>query len=437
MKLKLSLLAILSLFILLMTAGPIFAADDSVNLNNSTYGIDKNQKTSTVTVTSQKKTYTITPNSKPCDKKILGYSTYNKYTKNYYTLISYMKKFEKAGGGVLVLKKGTYTISSTVAVPSNVNIVMNDGVVIKKSTKTGTSRFKASMTIFQLVAPSKLKKSKAYAKYNGVKNVKIIGKGSAVIDMRYIKGNHAIVCGHNRNIQIQGITFKNINKAHFIELDATNKITISNCKFIGAKSYTNPYDEAINLDTPDKTTGGFNNVWSSHDKTPNCNVLIENNYFSGMNRAIGTHKYSQRKTNGVYVTNHGQVYHTNITIRNNKIINSRSYAIRVLNWKNAHIVNNYINNVPSKYVAIFTAGAINLKIKQNYFKNMARSIRIFPMKNVGAGSVYSVTYNSLTSTNYEDMKYNLCVSVADNVVRVYTKYNMFTNPVKTIYLLKS
>ena len=128
----------------------------------------------------------------------------------------------------------------------------------------------------------------------------------------------------------------------------------------------------ISLNT---NTKGFNNVWSSHDKTPDNNIIIENNVFNTLDMAIGTHKYSQHQTDGKYVSGKGQVYHTNIVIRNNIITNMRSDAIRVLNWKNSQIINNYISDITKNsmnYRAILVSGAINLKIKYNRFENMNR-----------------------------------------------------------------
>ena len=39
---------------------------------------------------------------------------------------------EKAGGGTLTIKKGTYYISNAIYVPSNTKVVFENGVVFKK-----------------------------------------------------------------------------------------------------------------------------------------------------------------------------------------------------------------------------------------------------------------------------------------------------------------
>ena len=103
--------------------------------------------------------------------------------------------------------------------------------------------------------------------------------------------------------------------------------------------------EAINIDTPDKETNGFNNIWSKHDKTPNENVTISGCQFTNLGRAIGTHKYS--------ASGDTQIYHRNIQILNCKISNMRwDSPIRVMNWKDSAIQNTVIQNVKQPGKAI-------------------------------------------------------------------------------------
>ena len=79
------------------------------------------------------------------------------------------------------------------------------------------------------------------------------------------KGNSAeigIVMGHNKNVKIDNITFKNMRLGHMIEMDACKNIKITNCTFCGFKPSGYYNKEAINLDTPDKKRDGFNSKWS-------------------------------------------------------------------------------------------------------------------------------------------------------------------------------
>jgi hypothetical protein len=295
-------------------------------------------------------TYTISPSSKPFNTKMLKFSTYNQYTKHYYLLRSYLEQLEKKGGGTLVLKSGTYTITNTLYVPSNVTIRLKNGVKLVKGNKTGTSKFKAAHSMFQLIRPSKAAKKGVYGGYKGEKNISFIGEGNATIDMKYFKDGIAVIAGHNSNVKIENIRFQNMKSGHFIELDASENVVIKNNEFVDSLPSTNKNKEAINLDTPDRTTLGWSQKWSKYDKTPNRNVIIEGNIFRNLDRAIGTHKYSEGK------------FHDKIVIRNNQIEKTRQDAIRVINWSNAVIENNFIRNVAGGsgiYRGILASGALN------------------------------------------------------------------------------
>ena len=121
-------------------------------------------------------------------------------------------------------------------------------------------------------------------------------------------------------------------------MDESQNVTVQYCSFSNVKKGSDYVKEAINIDTPDKETEGFSSQWSSMDKTPNRNVTISDCTFEKLGRAIGTHKYSAKKSK--------QMLHTNITITNNTITNMYNDApIRAMNWKNAVITNNTIDKV--------------------------------------------------------------------------------------------
>ena len=111
--------------------------------------------------------FTISPDDNTYHDNMMNYSTYNSYTKHYYLIRSYLEALEERGGGTLVLKAGTYTISNTLFVPSNVTIRFSDGVVIKKGHETGTNRFNAATSIFQLIRPSRGNSVGMYGGYDG------------------------------------------------------------------------------------------------------------------------------------------------------------------------------------------------------------------------------------------------------------------------------
>ncbi len=376
----------------------------------------------------QGKVYKITPKSKPINKRYTKSKLYNSKTKTYFTIRSYMDKFEKSKKGTLVLKKGTYKITNTIQVPSNVTIIMEKGVKIVKANKTGTKKMKASTTIFQLIKPSKRDKSNVYGGHNGEKNIHFVGKGSVSINLKYLKANIGIVMGHNQDVTVDGINFKNVNTGHFIEMDASRNVSITNCSFKNVKKGSDYVKEAINIDTPDKETLGFNNKWSKHDKTPNENVVIDRCRFSNLGRAIGTHKYSANGNN--------QVYHKNIQITNCSINDMLWDApIRVMNWQDSVIRNVTVNGVKQKGKSdtrgILVSGAVNISIAENTFISMGRPVQCIAWKNEGAGSSYPITYNSFTDENLADMATNKGSKLGEMFICINEVYNVFENA-KTI-----
>lgn len=378
-----------------------------------------------LSVSAAGKTYTITPTSKPYKGKMTNFSTYNKYTRQYYVLRSYLEQFEKAGGGTLILERGTYIIPKTLYVPSNVTIRIKSGAKILKGTKTGTKKIGPNKTLFQLVKPSISLKSGVRGGYGGEKDITFIGEGTAIIDLNFEADTIAIVAGHNRNIKIQNIHFQNLMQGHFIEMDATDSALISDNEFINSKASANQNKEAINLDTPDKTTKGWDHPWSKYDKTPNRNIKIVNNLFKNLDRAIGTHKYSEGK------------YHDKVVIQKNTIDTMRQDPIRVMNWSNAVIENNTIKNVVSgsgTYRGIFASGVINPTFRNNYFENVARPIGIMPWKNIGTGSAYKITYNTISNANMTALQTNRIKKTKEAFIRINKIYNVFDRDTIKIYL---
>lgn len=358
--------------------------------------------------------YTITPTSKPCDKSA-KYTTYNKYTRYYYTIMSYLKKLENTGG-TLILEKGVYNITNTLYIPSNVTIKLKDGVKIVKGTKTGTSKFGASHSIFQMCSYSNSVVKGAYSEYNGESNIAIVGEGKAEIDLNYDVDTVGIMMCHNSNITISNIIFSNMYSGHFIELDASKDVTIAKCTFQNHKDSPNNNKEAINIDTPDKVTNGFHADWSSYDKTPNKNITISDCTFENLERAIGTHKYSENKL------------HENVQILNNIISNCDQDAIRIMNWEKPIIKGNTISNVADKKAgmrAILMSGVIDPQISENIFKKVSRPIQIIPWKNDGDGSEYDIIYSVISVECIELMKNNVLEEYDEDFIRYNKTYNEY------------
>ena len=234
---------------------------------------------------------------------------------------------------------------------------------------------------------------------------------------------------------------------HFIELDASKNVIIENCTFVGHKC-SNESDgeesddaeststnvahsssntkEAINIDTPDYNTKGFNQVWTKYDRTPNDNIIIRNNVFEDVERAVGTHRYS------VAADTQAQIYHTNIQILNNTITNTDSYPIQAQNWKDFVIEGNTFNGTfksdgSQVYAAIRVDGGVNPTIQNNVFSNFARPIYVRAKTNAlvknpdsrdTAASKYPKSFPYVTDINIRAMLTNMCIDITNPRLRI-------------------
>lgn len=374
-----------------------------------------------------KKNYTVTPKKVEKMAKSNYKTIYTKYTKHYLGLNAYLEKMEKAGGGKLTIKKGTYTISNSIYVPSNVKIVFKKGVVFKKINKTGTN-YKASGSMWQLCPRSKSKKKNSVGKYNGSKNVTFQCKGKVVFDMQHIDGI-TIVAAHNQNVDISGITFKNMNGNHYIEVNGTKNAYIHDCTFQKAKKTTleKYYNkEAINIDLADEKTHGLPLDWVKKDKTPCLNIKIENNIFDGTTRGVGTHKFSEDSKGN-------PIYHSNITIKNNVFKNIFDNGVFVLNWKNTSITNNTFTNIGNSNQKSYSSGAHGISgggiekitITENHFSKIKRNAIYFAIQqNVGAGSEYSKVGVNITAEETETMLQNTVSQCGNDMNDIFAGYDV-------------
>lgn len=369
-------------------------------------------------------TYTLKASDTPYMDRYIKSKSYNSYTKQYYLLRSYLEQLEKQGGGTLILSAGTYKICNVLYIPSHVTIILKDGVVLQKTKETGTPDLKGSGSMIQLAAPSKSKTAGVYSGYNGETDIHLIGEGNATIDLNYVKDSIGIIFGHNTEVSIRGITFCNMQGGHFIEMDASKAVTIENNVFQNHKPSVTGIKEAINIDTPDSKTGGFHATWTSYDCTPDMDVTIRGNTFRNLERAIGTHKYSEGK------------YHENISLLNNTIENTDSDAIRIINWKNAVITGNLITNVnggAGTERAILASGLLHAIITENTFTMVPRPIQLMPWKNTNTGSEYAITYNEMSEQEIALMLKNYLVRTGEPFIRVNGTYNLYTSDTKKYY----
>lgn len=331
-------------------------------------------------------------------------SKHSSSNRDYYVIRSYLERLEKTKGGTLTLKPGTYKVSGILFIPSNVTVTLSDGVTIKKYKASGTN------SLFHFIGSSR--SHSKITRYNGTHDSKLVGKGNATIDLRYVKEGLAIAMGHNKNITVSGITFKNMYSGHFIELDANYNAVIKNCKFLNCRESAS-YKEAVNLDIPDKNTAGFGVRWSSQDRTVNKKVTIKNCEFRNLDRAIGTHAYTSEK------------FFTGVNIHDNYFGATIADPIRICNWSKPKIQNNtfmYKGGMADR--AIYCTGVISPVISGNVFNGYQKAIEIRPCKNSPLhpkAYKYKEAYNILSEKSLKTLRKNTFIDIGENVTRI--KYN--------------
>lgn len=303
--------------------------------------------------------YTIYPNSNRVDGKAPKDQSQ--------MLKSYFNALETKKGGTLVIKAGTYFITDSIYVPSNITVVFEDGVVFQKQPSSVAS-------IFRFIGYSLKDQQGVIGQYEGTHDVKFIGKGNVLFDLQGSKSSYnamGIVMAHSKNISITGINFKDMSsKGHFIEVNSSQNVSISDCNFDGAHTWeaTPCVKEAINIDSADPNTGGIDvgsTKWSKFDRTCCDTVNVTNCTFTLLPSGIGTHKMS--KIDDQFI------YHKNILVENCKFdqvgIDGSGFStstVRMMNWKDAIIQNNEIRNGHNEY-GIRCQGVDNPTIRNNQF----------------------------------------------------------------------
>lgn len=349
--------------------------------------------------------YTVSPGTAPYKNRYTSYTTYNKNTKQYYMLRSYLELLESTNGGTLTLKAGEYNVTNVLYLASNVTVKLSDGVVINKTNDIQTEKLIFSQSLFQTVSPSQTEIK--HSGYNGVQNVKIIGEGDAVIDMSQTgnsKKYACIVAGHCKNVTVSGIKFKNLQYGNFIETVAALNVNISKCGFVNSKSIfekiisysdenkKNVGVSGVNIDTPDKKTGSFTQSWTSYDCTPCKNITVENCKFKNISRGVESDQYTENKV------------HTDIKVNKCNFENITVCAVYMLNWQIPVITQNNVlfcgtgdSNIKGTSFALVGQGVSNPIIADNGFEKCERIMRFAPaLSKCG----YKRIDNSITKEEY-------------------------------------
>lgn len=354
----------------------------------------------------KKRTFTVNPKTIPCSITYRQKPYYNKKTKQYYMLQSYLDRLSKTGG-TLRLKKGTYKIPGTLYVPSNVTIDCKNGVKLKKTTAAGTKKLKATKYMFQMVSESKAKGKQSVGKYTASKSAAIQGTGTVTVDMGKISGATAVYAGHASGIRIKGIKFRNKKGGSYIWIEGSQNVTISSCIFQQGTSQSGLKNRmAVRLETANGTTSDFSGKWSKSDNTKNKNITIQNNTFTKPDIGVGTTKSVVVKS-GSKTTEYAQ---REIKITGNTFTNTKKAAVYAVLWKKPSLQNNIIKITGKNSrtsAALYGYGVTDPGITGNKISGCRYAAVFDTAKNTGKGKKFpavssvlgTASVNKLTSSN--------------------------------------
>lgn len=379
----------------------------------------------------QKDVYHVNHDTKPLNRTYELRPSYTSMTKDYYVLRSIFEQLEKQDGGTVYIEKGTYMLTNTLFIPSNVTVELEDGVILKKALETDATTMPLSNSIFQLVPPSKANKKASVREYDGSQNIKVYSQGRATIDLQHKYFSFGVIMAHTNNVVFKNIDFRNMNSGHFIELDASQDVLIDACTFEDSTPSENMVKEAINIDTPDRATKGFNSEWSSFDRTPVNRVTIQDSTFKNIDRAIGTHKYSgEGIIKGVHYESKP---HKGIVIQNNIFMDIRNDVIRAMNWDGPIISQNYFKNIAvgqSGKRGILSSGSYAPRYEHNTFENVGRSMQFLPWRNNVNAEEYEIIYDRLDEEAIRALETNIGKDLDEYFIRISDQYLVYTNPKK-------
>lgn len=353
----------------------------------------------------KKKTFTVGPNTAPCSSDYRKKPYYNKKTKQYYMLQSYLERIA-ATGGTLKLKKGTYKIPGTLYVPSNVKIQCKNGVKLKKTTATGTKKLKATKYMFQTVSEQKADTKQTVGKYTASQNVTIQGSGKVTIDMGKVKEATAIYAGHASGLQIKGVHFKNKKGGSYIWIEGSRNVTVSGCSFDRGTDRSGLKNRmAIRLETINKNTDDFTGKWSKLDNTKNKKIQIQNNTFNNPDVGIGTTKSVVIKSTGKTT----QYYQTGISITGNTFVNTKKAALYAVLWKKPAVKKNTVKttaNTSRTSTALYGYGVEEPSVTGNTISGCSYAACFDEARNTGKGKSFPAVLSVLSTAAVNKLSSN-------------------------------
>lgn len=253
----------------------------------------------------------------------MEYKTYTVNSKmSQSTIQTYLTKhFSK-----IIFESGTYNITRPLLLYSNTEIVLGEGVTLKRMAQCYV--FQSSM-------------GRNVTKYNGCNNIKLVGNGAKIICDGSKLVSNIISIIHSKDITISGITFiRNVGN-HAIEINSSKNVVIEKCVFDGTTQQKGfEFREQIQIDGSFQLAMAYypNPTERCFDGTISEDIVIRNCIAKGVNVFCGSHtQLSNGKKHKNILIENNTMYGTgvegfygafcrlmgmdNVTIRNNKASN--------------------------------------------------------------------------------------------------------------------
>ncbi|GIP36933.1 hypothetical protein J31TS4_02130 [Paenibacillus sp. J31TS4] len=246
----------------------------------------------------------------------------------------------RLGQATVEVPAGTYRMTKELYIFRNTHLKMDKGTVLLRMHDGNLLRNYRASDVF-------------YG-YEGNGNITIEGGTFDSNAVNYPRVCNGMALAHAEHITLRGVTIKDTQSGHGIELTGVRHVLIEQCRFVGFMYTSQYYCEAIQLEPALKA--GF--IGQAADHTPTHHVTVQNCFF-GASGTPGTVPWPCGVgAHGAYP----DAYFDHIIVRDNVMENSTYWAIRPFKWRNSVISGNHLKRVGGGiFVSTPAAGSASSK----------------------------------------------------------------------------
>lgn len=242
----------------------------------------------------------------------------------------------KKGPVTVYIPAGTYHIIKALKIYAGTTLMLDKDATLLRTGRDALLKNGSSL--------------RRYHHYDGHGDIRIIGGTFDMNGNHYPYNNTAMCLGHAREVEVSGVTIKNVIGGHGIDACGLDGVHIHGCEFLGFYDVNKDraFSEAIQLDLFVK--GAFPK-FGRNDGTITQRVIIENCYFGNShegrmqawNRAIGSH------------ASRVDHFYNTVVIQQNVFDGMQDYALTPLKGKHMLIYQNVFRNCAGgiRYLGVY------------------------------------------------------------------------------------